>query len=339
MQKNKKIPVIGISIGDLNGIGIEIIIKSFSNSQLLNICTPVIYGSGKVFSYYRKILDAKYFNYNQISSVEECQEGKVNVLNCLKQDFEVKPGELTLEGGEAAFSSLKLATDHVLSGKVDALVTAPINKEAIQNDEFNAPGHTEYLTKRAGQESSLMMMISDKMRVALVTTHIPLNKVGSALSKDLIIEKVKLLNKTLKNDFGVLKPRIAVLGLNPHAGENGLLGNEEKSIVSPSLKTLVEDNILAFGPFPADGFFGSLAYQNYDAVLAMYHDQGLIPFKLMNFDEGVNFTAGLPFVRTSPDHGTAFEIAGKGIAKTESFLQSIYVAVDAVKNRMSEEIL
>ena len=333
MKDIKRIPRIGISIGDLNGIGIEIIIKSFSNSQLLTLCTPVLYGSGKVFSYYRKLLNAKYFNYNQINELSEVQEGKVNLINSFSKDYEIKPGELTLDGGEGAFLSLKQASNDVVAGNIDALVTAPINKEAIQNDEFKVPGHTEYLTNKAGVKSSLMMMVSEKMRVALVTTHIPLDHVKAAITKDLVIEKIKLLNKTLKNDFGISKPKIAVLGLNPHAGENGLLGKEEQEIIKPVLAELIDKNILAFGPFPADGFFGSLGYQQYDAVLAMYHDQGLTPFKLMNFDEGVNYTAGLPFVRTSPDHGTAFEIAGKGIAKTDSFLQALYVAIDAVKNR------
>ncbi len=337
MEDIKRIPLIGISIGDLNGIGIEIIIKSFSNSQLLTMCTPVLYGSGKVFSFYRKSLDAQHFNFNQINDLSEVQEGKVNVLNCFTKDYEIKPGELTSDAGEAAFLSLQKASDDVVAGSIDALVTAPINKEAIQSKDFKVPGHTEYLTNKAGVKSSLMMMVSEKMRVALVTTHIPLDHVKAAITKDLIIEKVKLLNKTLKNDFGVSKPKIAVLGLNPHAGENGLLGKEEKEMITPALTELIEKNILAFGPFPADGFFGNLSYQKYDAVLAMYHDQGLTPFKLMNFDEGVNYTAGLPFVRTSPDHGTAFEIAGKGIAKTESFLQSIYVAIDAVRNRNKEQ--
>ena len=336
MEDIKTSPRIGVSIGDLNGIGIEIIIKSFSNNELLKMCTPILYGSGKVFSFYRKKIDAKYFNYNQIKELSEAQEGKVNILNCFSQDYEIKPGELTAEGGEAAFHSLKLATDDVVEGKIDALVTAPINKEAIQNDDFKVPGHTEYLTNKAGVKTSLMMMVSEKMKVALATTHMPLDHVKAALTEDLIIDKVKLLNKTLKKDFGISKPKIAVLGLNPHAGENGLLGKEEQEIIKPALKKLIEAGILAFGPFPADGFFGNLGYQKYDAVLAMYHDQGLIPFKLMNFDEGVNYTAGLPFVRTSPDHGTAFEIAGKGIAKTDSFLQSLYVAIDAVKNRSED---
>lgn len=333
MTDIKKVPRIAISIGDLNGIGIEIIIKSFSNSQLLTRCTPILYGSGKVFSYYRKLLNAKYFNFHQIKGLSEIQDGKVNVLNCFTRDYEINPGELTSDGGGAAFSSLKQASDDVLEGRVDALVTAPINKESIQSDDFKVPGHTEYLTNKAGVKTSLMMMVSEKMKVALVTTHIPLDHVKSTITKNLLIEKVKLFTKTLKKDFGVLKPKIAVLGVNPHAGENGLLGKEEQEIIKPALKELVESNILSFGPFPADGFFGSLGYQNYDGILAMYHDQGLTPFKLLNFDEGVNFTGGLPFIRTSPDHGTAFEIAGKGIANPESFLQALYVAIDAVKNR------
>ena len=326
-ETKQDLPLIGISIGDINGVGPEIILKTFSDQRILSFCTPIIYGSGKVIAYYRKSLDIN-FNYHQTDSISDIRPNTVNIINCIDSNIEVKPGEQLETAGKASFDALEKATTDLISRKIDALVTAPINKKLIQNKDFDFPGHTEYLTKRAEEETSLMLMTSSDLKVGLVTGHIPINEVSKSITKEAIINKTTLLNKTLKKDFGITKPKIAILGLNPHAGDNGLLGKEENEIITPSIKELKEKGILAFGPFPADGFFGNFSFKAYDGVLAMYHDQGLTPFKTIAFEKGVNYTASLPIIRTSPDHGTGYDIAGKGIANETSFREAVYLAID-----------
>jgi 4-hydroxythreonine-4-phosphate dehydrogenase len=338
MSKEIHKPVIAFTVGDTNGVGPELIMKTFSDKKMLSMCTPVIYGSGRLFSFYRKALDIAEFNYKQIKDISEVDSRRINLISCWEEELNISPGESTSDGGKASFLSLTAATKDWVSGHVDALVTAPINKSNIQNSEFKFAGHTEYLTKEAGESSSLMLMTSPKLKVGVVTSHIPLSQVSQSVTQEGIIDKVKILNKSLINDFGISKPKIAVLGLNPHAGDNGLLGKEEEKIIKPALDNLKRKNILAFGPFSADGFFGNAQYLAYDGVIAMYHDQGLIPFKSIAFEEGVNYTAGLKLIRTSPDHGTAYEIAGKNKVNTQSFLQSIYTIIDIVKNRKEANI-
>ena len=333
-KEMESIPVIGISCGDINGIGPEIIMKIFSDPRIIKLCTPVIYGSGKVFAYYRKLLNFNKFNYNQINKIEEIQKKKINLLHCYTQDIDVLPGKITQQSGALSFAALEKATEDLTTKKIDGLVTAPINKDNMQSESFSFPGHTEYLTTKSGANDSLMLMISDDLKVGVITGHVPLKDVSASITKELIIEKTKILNKTLQQDFGIIKPKIALLGLNPHAGENGLLGKEEIETIIPAIKELKEKhNIHAFGPLPADGFFGTYQFKHYDGTLAMYHDQGLVPFKTIAFDTGVNYTAGLNIVRTSPDHGAAYNIAGKNIADTSSMLHSIYAVIDIVNKR------
>ena len=327
-------PIIGISIGDFNGIGPEVILKAVGGNRLNKICTPVIYGSGKVINRYRQLLDIKDWQFFTIHKVEQVNHKQVNVINCMSdQNLEVQPGVITPEAGKLAFESLKRAVEDLKLGKIDALVTAPINKHNIQSDDFKFPGHTEYLADAFGVNQELMFMVSDELKIGVATGHLPLEDVKKQISKELIINKLDQIKSSLIRDFGKQKPRIAVLGLNPHAGENGLLGNEEKDIIQPALNEYKKKGNLVFGPFPADGFFGTSAWKSYDAVLAMYHDQGLMPFKMIAFENGVNFTAGLPKVRTSPDHGTAYDIAGKNIADESSMLNAIYMAIDISRNR------
>lgn len=333
-MSEKQLPIIGISIGDINGIGPEITLKVFSDERMLAFCTPVIYASGKLIAYYRKTLNIN-FNYHQTDSIEGVQLGKNNIINCLSPTLEAKPGEQHQEAGEAAFQSLEAAVNDLLARKIDALVTAPINKKLIQNENFNFPGHTEYLAKKAEEADSLMLMTSDDLKIGLVTAHIPLSEVAKHTTQENIIKKALQLNKTLKKDFHIPKPKLAIMGLNPHAGDNGLLGKEEQDIIIPAIQELNKQGILAFGPFSSDGFFGNYSFKAYDGVLAMYHDQGLIPFKTIAFDLGVNYTAGLPIVRTSPDHGTAYEIAGKGIANENSFREAVYLAIRISEKRKS----
>lgn len=327
---------VGITHGDVNGVGYEIIIKAFSDARLLELFNPIIYGSSKSASYHRKVLNNN-LKFNIINTADEAREGKVNLVNCVKEETRIELGNASNESGESSFTALDWATKDLKDNKIDILVTLPINKDTIQNEQFNFPGHTEFLDARFAKEEdkALMIMATDTMKVALVTSHIPLKEVSSVLTKDLIAEKLKTLNFTLKRDYSIDAPRIAVLGLNPHAGENGLLGSEEDDIIAPAVKEAQEDWILCAGPFAADGFFGSGRFKEFDAILAMYHDQGLIPFKTIAMDMGVNFTAGLPIVRTSPDHGTAYDIAGKNLASDESFRQAIYMAIDIYRNRLS----
>lgn len=327
-------PVIGISIGDFNGIGPEVILKAVGGNRLNKICTPVIYGSGKVINRYRQILELKDWQFFTIQKIEQLNHKQVNVINCMNdQNLEVQPGVITPEAGKLALESLKRAVEDLKLGKIDALVTAPINKHNIQSEEFKFPGHTEYLAEAFGTKDVLMFMVSDELKIGVVTGHLPLEQVKTNISKEQIIKKLEQIKTSLKRDFGIQKPRIAVLGLNPHAGENGLLGHEEEDIIKPAIIEFKKKGNIVFGPFPADGFFGTAAWKNYNAILAMYHDQGLMPFKMIAFENGVNFTAGLPKVRTSPDHGTAYDIAGKNQADESSMLNAIYTAIDIAKNR------
>ena len=332
------LPVVGISIGDVNGIGPEVIIKALSDKRMLGLMTPVIFGSAKVISFYRKQLEYDRFNFMTIKGIDDIAYGKVNVINCWDEMVELEPGKVTEVGGNAAWLALKQATEALKEGKVDALVTAPINKHNIQNEEFTFAGHTEFLAKTFEVKDNLMLLVHQGLRVGVVTGHIPLQQVSQKLTREKVRHKIKMLEQSLRQDFGILKPTIAVLGLNPHAGEAGLLGAEEADIIQPVIDGLKQKGMLVFGPFPADGFFGNYLYQKFDGVMAMYHDQGLIPFKTLAFEEGVNFTAGLPVVRTSPDHGTAYDIAGKGEASPVSMREALYLACDVVKSRkMNEE--
>ncbi|MCP4520887.1 MAG: 4-hydroxythreonine-4-phosphate dehydrogenase PdxA [Cytophagales bacterium] len=337
MEKEKRearfVPVLGISIGDMNGIGLEVIMKTFADTRILRQCTPVIYGSSKIIGQYKKSLKNTKFNYNIIEKAENAQSRKINLVQCVGDDVEVSLGKVTNEGGNVAFASLKVATQDLCTGKVHALVTAPINKKNIQNDEFQFPGHTEYLTEQSGERDSLMLLICDELRIGVITGHIPVGRIAQSITPTKIKNKVNILNQSLKNDFGIERPKIAVLGLNPHAGDNGLLGQEEEEIIKPAIQELKENGTLVFGPYSADGFFGSFEFKKFDAVLAMYHDQGLIPFKTIAFEKGVNFTAGLPVIRTSPDHGTAYDIAGKDIASPESFREAVYKACDIAQQK------
>lgn len=331
--KKKSKPIIGISLGDINGIGPEVVIKALEDNRILKQFTPVIYGSGKVLSYYRKNLDRENFNYQQINSIDKVFHKKVNVLNVWDETVEITPGQANETGGKYAVLSLKAAVSDLKEGKIHALTTAPLSKELVQSDEFSFPGHTEYLTQEAGEKDSLMFLVRDELRVGVVTGHIPLKDVSKAVTKEKLKSKLGKMIKSLQKDFGIKKPRVAVMGLNPHAGENGLLGDEEENVISPIINEMKSGHHIVMGPFPSDGFFGQGTYKQYDCILAMYHDQGLIPFKTMAFEEGVNYTAGLPFVRTSPDHGTAFGIAGKNEADETSFRNALYLANDIVRQR------
>ncbi len=332
-KQNRSNQVVGISIGDLNGIGPEVVLKTFSDSRLLNYVTPVIYASSKTIAFYRKALDLEKFNYHQAKNFDDINHKKVNVLNCWEDSVEISPGSPTEISGRYAAISLKSATEDLKSGKLQGIVTAPINKKNIQSETFDYPGHTEFFADYFDAKETLMMLVSDELRVGVVTGHIPLRNVADKITKDRITKKLKVMEKSLKKDFGINKPKIAVLGLNPHAGDDGLLGNEEERVIAPVINELKEKGKLIFGPFPADGFFGSLHFRKYDGVMAMYHDQGLIPFKTISFQNGVNFTAGLPVVRTSPDHGTGYDLAGKGIADEGSMRRAVMLASDILKMR------
>ncbi|MFT3995000.1 MAG: 4-hydroxythreonine-4-phosphate dehydrogenase PdxA [Dysgonomonas sp.] len=331
---------VGITHGDLNGIGYEVILKTFGDIRMAEMCIPVIYGSSKVAAFHRKTMDLQPVSFNQINSPKEAVLNKVNIINCIDEDVRVELGQSTEAAGNAAFVALERACADLQDGLIDVLVTAPINKHNIQRDDFHFPGHTEYLEQKFGAngEKSLMILAQDNLRVALVTGHLPLAKVSETLTKEKITDTILLFESSLKRDFRVDKPRIAVLSLNPHAGENGLLGSEENDIIIPALKELQEKNILCFGPYAADGFFGSGDFAHFDGILAMYHDQGLAPFKTIAMEEGVNFTAGLPIIRTSPAHGTAYAIAGKNEASEESFRQAIYMAIDTFSNRKEYDL-
>lgn len=324
---------VGISVGDVNGIGPEIIIKALHDNRLLLDCTPVIYASTKTLSYHKKLLNDSEFNYQTCKSGAEAHMRKINIVNVWNEEVQFDLGKGTEQSGKYAYLSLEKATEELAAGKIDVLVTAPISKEAIGKAGFQFPGHTEYLAHLAGMDEALMMMVSGSLRVALVTTHVPLKEVSTHLTKERILAKIKALDASLKKDFGIQRPKIAVFGVNPHASENGKMGNEESEVVTPAINAARGEDIFAYGPFPADGFFGSSMRSQYDAVLAMYHDQGLAAFKALAFEDGVNYTAGLPIVRTSPDHGTAFDIAGKNEANSQSMRSAIYLAMDIFKTR------
>lgn len=325
---------IGISQGDTNGIGWEIILKILADSRIVELCTPVVYGSPVAASYYQKRLNAEEYDavtFNVIESAEDAEDGRMNLVQCGAKELSITPGKPSKAGGEAAAVALLRAIEDLKSGVIDALVTAPIDKEMIQSEKFSYTGHTEFLASNLGGEP-LMIMTSDLMRVGLATIHVPVAQVAEGLSKELIINRIEQINNSMKCDFGIVRPKIAVLALNPHAGDGGLLGKEENEIIKPAIVDCFERDILAFGPFAADGFFASGQFKNYDAILAMYHDQGLAPFKTLTPD-GVNFTASLSAVRTSPDHGVAYDIAGKGVADEQSMRNALYDAIDIVRRR------
>jgi 4-hydroxythreonine-4-phosphate dehydrogenase len=328
---------IGISIGDINGIGLEIIIKTLADSRIYDYCVPIVYGHTKLASFYRRITHVDDLNFFVINNPSEVlgkkDHKKPHMINCWEDDIKIEPGVSNAAIGKYSFMSLERATNDLVNGEIDALVTAPINKDNIQSDQFNFPGHTEYLQERGGAAESLMFLVSDTLRVGVVTGHIALSRVAESITGEKILAKLKLMNASLRNDFWIRKPKIAVLGLNPHASDNGLIGDEEQKVIIPAIEEARNNDILAFGPYAADGFFANGTYLQFDAVLAMYHDQGLIPFKQIAFESGVNFTAGLNFVRTSPDHGTAYDIAGKNLASEVSFREALFTAIHIVKHR------
>lgn len=324
---------VGISIGDVNGIGLEVIIKTLMDNRILEYCTPIVYGHTKVASFHRKTLAVSDFSFNVINSPSQAHEKRPNMINCWEEDVKIELGQTTETGGKYAFISLERAMDDLLAGNLDALVTAPINKHNIQNEDFRFAGHTEYIQAKTNSPDSLMFLISDELRVGVVTGHIPVAEVSATVTSEKILAKLSLMNQSLKKDFWVQKPKIAVLGLNPHAGDNGLIGNEEIGTIIPAIEQANSQGIFALGPYSADGFFANSTYLQFDAVLAMYHDQGLIPFKQISFHNGVNFTAGLPVVRTSPDHGTGYDIAGKNVASEQSFREALFAAVNIVERR------
>lgn len=322
-----------MSVGDLNGIGMEVIIKAFSDTRMLQSITPIVYGSSKAASVHRKTLDLKDFSFHTITEASEANAKKLNLINCWDDDVNLTLGTPSASVGKYALKSLEAATQDLAANKIDVLVTAPIDKNAIQSPDFDFPGHTEYLANMSNEDDALMLMCSGDLRVGVVTGHIPLKDVSANISKDLIVRRIQQLEGSLIRDFKVRRPKIAVLGLNPHAGESGMLGDEEKNIIIPAMNEAAENGLICMGPYPADGFFGSSQFKNFDGILAMYHDQGLTPFKALSFGTGVNYTAGLPIVRTSPDHGTAYEIAGKDMASPDSFRHAVYMACDIFNNR------
>lgn len=338
-KENRKIRV-AITHGDTNGIGYEVILKLLEDNRICDLCTIVVYGSAKAASFYRKAMELPQVQLQRIESAAEAREGVVNVINVVPEDLKIDPGQPSEIAGKAALAALEAAVADLRAGSVDVLVTAPIDKHTIQSPEFTFPGHTEYLESCLTDDSTpaecrkaLMMLCAGSLRVALVTTHLPLRKVADAITKENILEKLESFERSLRTDFAIEKPRIAVLSLNPHAGENGLLGDEEAEIIAPAIEEARNRRILAFGPYASDGFFGAGNHTRFDGVLAMYHDQGLTAFKTLAMDAGVNFTAGLPCVRTSPDHGTGFDIAGKGLARPDSMREALYLAIDVFRNR------
>ena len=330
MKKRRKI-VVGISVGDTNGIGIEVILKTFEDKRMLDFCTPVIFGSTKMLSFHKKQLNSETY-INGIMSINQAVDGKINLLNIWREEIPINLGTPTKISGEYALKSLEAAVNHLKENKIDVLVTAPINKQNIQSDSFDFPGHTEFLENQLEGES-LMILISEELRVGLITGHIPVSKISKNITPELIKKKVSIMNKALVEDFGIMKPKIAILGLNPHCGDNGVIGKEDDEIIRPTIAEIRESGELVFGPYAADGFFGSSTYKQFDGILAMYHDQGLAPFKALSFGNGVNYTAGLSKIRTSPDHGTAYEIAGKNAADPSSFKEALFSAIDIFKKR------
>ena len=326
-------PVIGVSIGDINGIGIELIIKTFSDNRILDICTPVIFGNNKVINFYRKTLPEINMTFTNVKEAGRINHKQLNLYNCWEEDVTITPGIMNDIGGKYAVKSLTSAAQALKEGKIDGLVTAPLHKKNIQSAEFNFTGHTPYLKSLFGATDVAMFMIAENMRIALLTEHVPVKDIAVHITRESIISKLNIINNSLKRDFNVVKPRIAVLALNPHAGDEGLIGKEEEEIIKPAIKEAKQRDVFCFGPYSADAFFARGQYEKFDGVLALYHDQGLIPFKSLAVGEGINFTAGLSAVRTSPDHGVAFDIAGKGIADEASFRESIYKCIDIINGR------
>jgi 4-hydroxythreonine-4-phosphate dehydrogenase len=325
-------PIIGITCGDINGIGTELIIKTFADHRVLDQCTPVIFASNKLINFYRKSVPEVHFNYQSIKDFSKVNHKQINIYNCWEEDVIINPGQLNETGGKYAVKSLMAGANALKEGHIQGIVTAPIHKKNVQSQEFNYTGHTPFLKDIVKATDVLMLLYADNIRVALVTEHLPVKSIVQNITREAIVSKLTILNNSLRRDFGIDKPKIAVLGLNPHAGDEGLIGNEEEQIIKPAIKE-AKQNMLVFGPYSADAFFARRSYLQFDAVLAMYHDQGLIPFKTIAVGEGVNFTAGLSFVRTSPDHGTAFDIAGKNKADVTSFLTAIFECVDIINRR------
>ncbi|MFZ1800404.1 MAG: 4-hydroxythreonine-4-phosphate dehydrogenase PdxA [Chitinophagaceae bacterium] len=333
MARETDKPIIGFTCGDLNGIGIELIIKTLSDKRILDMCVPVIFASNKCINFYRKSLPDINFTYQAIKDFKRLNPRDINIFNCWEEEVQITPGTLNAIGGKYAYLSLMQAVTSLQAGDFDGLVTAPIHKKNIQSPAFTYSGHTPYLKDAFNVPDVVMLMTSENLRVALVTEHVPVKEIAENISKQKIVSKLKILHESLRRDFGIDKPKIAVLGLNPHAGDEGLIGTEEETIIKPAINELRNKEMLVFGPFPADAFFARSSYQSFDAVLAMYHDQGLIPFKSLAIGEGINYTAGLPVVRTSPDHGTAFDIAGQGIADESSFRAALYGCIDLLDRR------
>lgn len=333
MSNDLQRPVIGFSCGDLNGIGIELIIKTLSDNRILDICTPVVFASNKSINFYRKSLADINLNYASSKDASRINPKQINIVNCWEEEVAITPGQLNEIGGKYAIISLRAAVQALKDGQIQGLVTAPIHKKNVQSDDFRYSGHTPFLKDFFGANDVAMLMTAPNMRVGLVTEHVPVADLGKHITKEAIISKLKIIHSSLQKDFGIDKPRIAVLGMNPHSGDEGLIGNEEESVIKPAIKES-KQHIMVFGPYSADAFFARGQHERFDAVLAMYHDQGLIPFKSLAIGEGVNYTAGLPVVRTSPDHGTAFDIAGKGKADHTSFLEATYTCIDIIRQRM-----
>ena len=330
MNNSEKIKL-GISIGDFNGIGIEIILKTFLDKRMLDFCTPIIFGSTKLISAYKKSMNIN-TPFNGVKQIDKIVSGKINIINLWNDDIEVELGKQTEIAGKHAFLSLEAATNALIANEIDVLVTAPINKDNIQSEEFSFPGHTEYLESKLTGES-LMILMAGNLRIGLITGHIPVSEISKTITPELIKQKVSIMHNTLIQDFAISKPKIAILGLNPHCGDNGVIGKEDDEIIRPTIAEIQKEGKLVYGPYAADSFFGSENYKNFDGILAMYHDQGLAPFKTLSFGEGVNFTAGLDKVRTSPDHGTAYELAGKGMANINSFKEAVFSAIQVFKSR------
>ncbi len=324
---------VGITHGDINSISYEIILKTFSDQRIAELFTPILYGQSKVASYYRKMFNFNELTFNLIKKADAALPRRINIINCYEQEVKIELGHSTEVGGELAYLSLKMATDDLIKNQIDVLVTAPVNKHNIQSKEFQFPGHTEYLASRFSTHSYLMMMVDQQLRVGMMTGHLPVRNIAASVTREMVLQKIRIMHDSLVRDFGIRNPKIAVLGLNPHAGDQGLLGTEDEQIILPAIREMQEKEILVFGPFSADGFFGTFSHRRFDGILATYHDQGMIPFKTLAMEAGVNYTAGLPYVRTSPAHGTAYDIAGKNEASPESFRQALYLAIDIFNKR------
>lgn len=333
----KKIKL-AITHGDMNGVGYEVILKTFSDVRMFEQCTPILYGSTKIASYHKKLLSQQDLNYTSVHDPRQATDNKFNVVNLVNDEVKIDVGQSTELAGELSRMALEKACDDLKNGYADVLVTAPINKKNIQSDTFDFPGHTEYLSDKFGSKS-LMMMVCDRIRIGIVTNHLSIREVPEAITRDLLMEKIEIMNESLRRDFGIPMPKIAVLALDPHAGDNGVIGSDDLNVVKPTIDEASAKGMLVYGPYPSDGFFGSSEFNNFDGVLALYHDQGLIPFKLMSFTEGVNYTAGLPIVRTSPAHGTAYAIAGKNMASEQSFRSAVYLACNIYRNRIEYDEL